>query len=203
MPSSASRKWSVQVARDNAAIFDALSHPLRGRIFVVLSERVASPSEISEMLKGASTENIAYHCRKMVKAGVVELIATGSGGKQHFYRAKAIARPALNTEEWEQIPRVVREASSVSVGQLVVGDLGAAIRAGTFDSHPARSLLRTPMVLDAKGIEETAVVTMTALEALDEVQTRSAQRLAKSGQAGINVSTALLVYPAPDKPSVF
>jgi DNA-binding transcriptional ArsR family regulator len=202
MSGSASTNWSAQLARDNAAVFDALSHPLRGRIFVVLSERVASPSEIAELVEGASTENIAYHCRKLVKAGVVELVATGSGGKQHFYKAKAIARPALDTREWEQVPRVVREASSVSVGQLVVGDLGAAIRAGTFDSHPARSLLRTPMVLDAKGMEETAVVAMVALGELDEVQARSAQRLAESGQAGINVSTAILVYPAPGKPTI-
>lgn len=163
----------------------------------MLSERVASPSEMAEMLEDASTENIAYHCRKMQKAGVVELVGTGSGGKQHFY--KAVARFALDTEEWEQIPKIIREASSVSVSQLVVGDLGAAIRAGTFDSHPARSLLRMPMVLDSQGIEESAAVTMAALDALADVQARSAHRLAESGEVGVNVSSAILVYPAPDK----
>jgi DNA-binding transcriptional ArsR family regulator len=199
MPKSGSRKRSFHAARANAAVFDALSHPLRSRIFVLLAERVASPSEIAEMLGDASTENIAYHCRRMDKAGVVELVGIGSGGKQHFY--KATARPILDTEDWEQIPKVLREASTVSVSQLVVGDLGAAIRAGTFDSHPARSLLRMPMVLDLMGIEETAKVTMTALDELAEVQARSAERMTESGETGINVSSAILVYPAPDKPS--
>ncbi|MGN6253541.1 MAG: ArsR/SmtB family transcription factor [Solirubrobacterales bacterium] len=203
MASSESRKRSADAADENAAIFNALSHPLRSRLFVVLSERVASPSEISEMLGDASTENIAYHCRKMEKAGVVELVGTGGGGKQRFYKASAIARPALDTEEWQQLPRIVQEAGSVSISQLVVGDLGAAIRAGTFDSHPARSLLRMPMLLDPKGIEETAEVTMTALDALAEVQARSAERLAETGEAGINMSSAILVYPAPDKAARF
>lgn len=130
MSSSASRKRSADAACGNAAIFDALSHPLRSRIYVVLSERVASPSEISEMFEGASTENIAYHCRKMEKAGIVELVGTGSGGKQRFYKANANARPAIDTTEWEQIPKIVQETGTVSVSQLIVGDLGAAIRAG-------------------------------------------------------------------------
>lgn len=55
------------------------------------------------------------------------------------------------------------------------------------------------MVLDPKGIEETAEVTMAALDALAEVQARSAERLTENGEAGINVSSAILVYPAPDK----
>jgi len=202
MPKAKTTKSRKHAAGVNAEVFKALADPLRGRIFVILSEQVASPREISEMLE-ESLENVAYHCRVMAKkeVGLIELIGTDKkhGGTQHFYRATA--RPVLDTDQWERVPRPVREVGTVSVGQLMVGDLSQAIKMGTFDSRPARSMLRMNMVLDEEGFEDTASAAMAYLDALTEIQAQAAERLSEQGKEGFNVATATLVYPKAERSS--
>lgn len=182
----------------NEKVFKVLSHPLRGHIFLLLRERVASPSELAEML-GEGVEKVAYHCRQMAKPGigVIELVATDNrrGGTKHYYRATA--RPLLDTEEWAKIPKPVRELETARSAQLVIGDLSAAIKEGTFDSHDARSLLRSPMVIDSQGIYESAKVMMEALDKHADIQARANQRLADSGEEGENFRVILLAFPMP------
>lgn len=190
-------KTAKHAAGVNAEIFAALSDPLRGRILVLLHERVASPREMAGMLE-EKLENVAYHVRVLLQKELIELVATDGrkGGKEHFYRATA--RPVLNTEDWEKIPKVVRETGTVSVGQLIIGDLSEAVKAGTFDRDTARSMLRTPLVLDQQGIEETAPATMDLLDRLSDIQARAAARMSEEGTTGFNVASAILVFRMPD-----
>jgi DNA-binding transcriptional ArsR family regulator len=185
----------------NEKVFKVLSHPLRGHIFILLRERVAAPSELAELL-GEQVEKVAYHCRQMAKPdiGVIELVATDNrhGGTKHYYRATA--RPLLDTEEWAEIPKPVRELETTRSAQLVVSDLSAAIKEGTFDSHDARSLLRSPMVIDSQGIHESAEVMMEALDKHSDIQARASQRLAESGEEGTNFRAILLAFPMPSRP---
>jgi DNA-binding transcriptional ArsR family regulator len=195
---SKKRKFAPGV---NEKVFKVLSHPLRGHIFILLRERVAAPSELAELL-GERVENVAYHCRQMAKPdiGVIELVATDNqhGGTKHYYRATA--RPLLDTEEWAEIPKPVRELETTRSAQLIVSDLSTAIKEGTFDSHDARSLLRSPMVLDSQGIHESAKVMMEALDKHSDIQARASQRLAESGKEGTNFRAILLAFPMPSRP---
>jgi DNA-binding transcriptional ArsR family regulator len=185
----------------NEKVFKVLSHPLRGHIFLLLRERVASPSELAELL-GERVEKVAYHCRQMAKPdiGVIELVATDNrrGGTKHYYRATA--RPLLDTEEWAKIPKPVRELETARSAQLVISDLSAAIREGTFDSHDARSLLRSPMVIDSQGVHESAKVMMDALDKHADIQASANQRLAENSEEGMNFRVILLAFPMPSRP---
>lgn len=182
----------------NEKVFKVLSHPLRSHIFLLLRERVASPSELAELL-GERVEKVAYHCRQMAKPdiGVIELVATDNrrGGTKHYYRATA--RPLLDTEEWARIPKPVRELETARSAQLVISDLSAAIKEGTFDSHDARSLLRSPMVIDSQGVHESAQVMMDALDKHADIQASANQRLAESSEEGMNFRVILLAFPMP------
>jgi DNA-binding transcriptional ArsR family regulator len=202
MAKTKSKRTRKHAAGVNAEVFKALSHPLRCRILVLLTERVASPRELADLLE-ETLDNVSYHCRKMAEAevGLIELVATDQrhGGTQHYY--KATARPILDTEEWEKVPRMVREVGTVSVAQLVVGDLSEAIRGGTFDTSPARSLLRMPMVVDEDGLKETGDAAMRLVDEFAEIQARSAARLAEEGEEGMNIATAILAFPVPSRSS--
>ncbi len=182
----------------NAALHKALAHPLRERILVVLSERTASPTELSELLE-EDFDLVAYHVRVLAKADLIELVDTDSrhGGKQHFY--KSSVRPILDTAGAERLPQLLRETSSVSIIPLVIGDLIESVEAKAFDSRPARSLLRMAMVVDELGMEESGEAALAYLDTLCEIQARSASRLAEKGDTGFNVQTATLVFPMPDE----
>jgi DNA-binding transcriptional ArsR family regulator len=109
----------------------ALSHPLRVRILEILSERVASPNDLSAEL-GVELGHVAYHTRTLDRCGCLELVDTAQrrGATEHFY--KAAARTGLSwipldldergVEEIaaiiEQAERRVRGAQRRSAGRL-------------------------------------------------------------------------------------
>lgn len=183
----------------NAKIFKALSHPLRCQILTLLDERVASPKEIAELL-GEELRVVCRHVNDLKKAECIELVATDNrrGGTQHFY--KATVRPILDTEGAERLPKLLREAQSAQFISLVFGDVIESVEARAFDSDPARSLLRTNLILDDEGIRASGEAAMRFWDELQEIQSQSAGRLADRGEEGKNVSSAILVYPAADRP---
>lgn len=177
----------------NAALFKALSHPLRYRIMMVLSDRDASPRELAELLD-EDFHRVYEQVRTLNKSNFIKLVGTDSkhGGTMHFY--KATVRPVLDAEAWERFPRLAREMASVSIARRIVGELVASIRAGIFDRRPHRALLRKPIVVDEQGFREADESALRHLAELTEIEARSAARLIEHGEKGINVATATLVF---------
>jgi DNA-binding transcriptional ArsR family regulator len=193
---SKSRKHAAGI---NAKVFKALSHPLRCRILTLLDERVASPKEIEGLLE-ENLHTVCRHIKVLEETECIELVATDKrrGGTQHFY--KAIVRPILDTEAAEKLPKLLREAQSVQFIPLVFGDVIESVEARAFDAHPARSLLRTNLVLDDEGMRESGEVAIKCWNELQEVQAQSAGRLAAREEEGMNVSSAILIYQAAGQP---
>jgi DNA-binding transcriptional ArsR family regulator len=119
----------------NRRLVRALSHPLRVRILEVLSERVASPNELSAEL-GVDLSTVAYHTRTLDRCGCLELVDTARrrGATEHFYRAAAgtgLSWIPLDLDErgWdevasilEQTQRRVRAAQRRSAARRQAGD---------------------------------------------------------------------------------
>jgi DNA-binding transcriptional ArsR family regulator len=184
---------STPAATTNAALFKALSHPLRYRIMMVLGDREASPRELAELLD-EDFHRVYEQVRILGKSNFIELVGTDSrhGGTMHFY--KATVRPVLDAEAWERFPRLAREIASVSIARRIVGDLIASIRAGIFDRRPHRALLRKPLVVDEQGFREADESALRHLAELTEIEARSAARLVERDEEGIKVATATLVF---------
>jgi DNA-binding transcriptional ArsR family regulator len=183
-------------AKINAALFKALSNPIRQRIMVKLDEGQHSPTELAEEL-GETVEATSHHVRVLNKAGLIELVDTDTrrGGVQHFY--KAIARPIFDTTAWESLPQLLREVESVWTAQTIVGELREAFEARTFDSHPGRALVRMNIVVDDQGFGEIEAVEQSRLDALHDIAARSAARMEKSNDPGFTTATAAMAYPKP------
>lgn len=179
----------------NAALFKALSHPLRYRIMMILGEREASPKELADLLD-EDFHRVYEQVRILKKSEFIELVGTDSrkGGTQHFY--KASVRPVLDAEAWEKFPRLAREIASVSIVRRIFADVLASVEAGVLDDRKHRALLRRPILVDEQGFKEADESALRHLAELAEIEARSASRLVASGEEGINVATATMVFEA-------
>jgi DNA-binding transcriptional ArsR family regulator len=94
----------------------ALAHPLRVQILEILSERVASPTDLSAEL-GVDLGHVAYHTRTLDSCGCLELVDTAQrrGAVEHFYKAAPGASQSwipleLDQASWEEVTKIVGDA---------------------------------------------------------------------------------------------
>ena len=98
-------------AIDDPRYVKAMSHPVRVRIMAMLSERKASPNELSQWL-GTTLGATAYHVRTLHKLGLIELVdeTRVRGAVEHHYKAKA--RPKASQENWSKASPVAKQAAA-------------------------------------------------------------------------------------------
>jgi DNA-binding transcriptional ArsR family regulator len=92
----------------------ALSHPLRVEVLNILSERIASPKEISDQLDKSLT-NVSYHIRVLEEFGLIEIVEEESvrGSVAHFY--KTVEQHVNANPDWEKLDPRLRGAVSAVV----------------------------------------------------------------------------------------
>jgi DNA-binding transcriptional ArsR family regulator len=178
----------------------ALSHPMRTRILSILNERVASPNEIAEMID-ERLPNVSYHVRALLELGCIELVSTAQrrGAIEHYYRA--LTRPFFSDRDWKRIPKSGRQAVTDVVLQMIWEDVSDAIKKGTFEKRSDRHLSRSPLVLDEQGWDEVRDLLGSTLGQAEGIATKSAKRLAKSGEDGIPSRLVMMHFEAPEQAS--
>jgi DNA-binding transcriptional ArsR family regulator len=184
---------------------EALSHPLRREVLRILVERVASPAEMAREL-GEETPNVSHHTKRLVQLGCAELVAERKvrGAIEHRYRA--IDRPLVETDEWEELAEQNPELAEHLVGefmQAILNDFVASGRAELVGSDKNFHLTRTPLILDAEGLAEGLEVQERCRLEMLEVQRRSAQRRNEAGTEAMHVSSCQGCFqiPAPGSAS--
>jgi len=186
----------LQTEKLDTRLSKALAHPLRVQILIILNERVASPNELAkELNEGLSL--VSYHVKVLKDFECIELVSTRPrrGATEHFYRA--VRRPYLNLQEWNQVPGSAKEAISASVVEMILGDLAPAFESGTFDARPDRHLSRTPVVLDEEGWRDLHELLDETLDRVLDLQAQSADRLTGSDEDGILAKVALIGFESP------
>jgi DNA-binding transcriptional ArsR family regulator len=175
----------------------AMSHPLRAAILRILADRTASPAEMARELD-EELSNVSYHTKQLVEFECAELVSTRPvrGALEHFYRATE--RHLIDTEEWEELDPLVAEGILSEIMQKMLDDFVVAARARSLGGDKDFHLTRTPLVLDAEGLQEALEVHENARLELLEVETRSAARILESSSEGINVSSSQALFKMPD-----
>jgi DNA-binding transcriptional ArsR family regulator len=173
----------------------ALSHPLRIQILEVLTERVASPTWLSEKLD-ASLSHVAYHTRTLDKCGCLNLVDTAQkrGATEHFY--KASPGSFVGSRIWRGVPRTVLSGFSGAALQTFMDKVVAALEAGTLDGRDDTVLTWMPLLLDQLGWEEVAATMEEAADRVLAAQERSTQRLteAKAKREAISAVVGLASF---------
>jgi DNA-binding transcriptional ArsR family regulator len=156
------------------AVAKALSHPLRQRLLIAYNQQPASPSDVAERL-GEPLGNVAYHTKRLVEHGCLELVGTspGRGGVKHTYRATA--RYELEDDAWSELPGSLRGSLAGRVVAEIGRDVVAGAAAGGFEDDDVH-LSRLTLELDERGWAELTAMLRETVERVDRIAGESARR---------------------------
>jgi len=180
-------------------LITALKHPIRAHILAVLNERVASTKEIGDEIE-LDVSVFYKHVQLLQKLGCIECVETRTvrGAKEHFFRATATL--FFDDRNWQRLPATVKHDIAADLAHSIYEDALRALSAAKLGAGEPEHLSWTPGVLDARGRRESIKLLDQTLKGLTEIQRASNCRLAKSGETGIPMTTAILGFEA-DRPS--
>lgn len=177
----------------------ALNHPVRVKALTILTEKIASPKEISAQID-TPLSNVSYHVRVLDELGLVEIVEEESvrGSVAHFY--KAVERPLIDNPDWEKLSPKVRSAFSGYVIETLMSDAAASLATGVFDQRDDRHLSRTPLLLDERAWRKISDIQAKALKQILKEQAAAAERLGKTGSEGIHAIAGMTCFEVPQPP---
>lgn len=180
---------SVQDAGElDEALLRAISHPLRHRLLGMLDGRIASPNQLARELD-LPLGRVSYHIRLLSDLGAIELVRTEPrrGALEHFYRA--VTTVWFSEGDWTKLPRSARRGILGQNLQQIFGAVTAAADQGGFD-HEGSLVLRAPLTLDDKGMNEISGMLRDVVERARELSTATAER----GEGGISAELSVLLF---------
>lgn len=171
----------------------ALNHPVRVKALTILTEKIASPKEISAQIE-MPLSNVSYHVRVLDELGLVEIVEEESvrGSVAHFY--KAVERPLIDNPDWEKLSPRVRSAFSGYVIETLMSDAANSLASGVFDQRDDRHLSRTSLILDEKAWRKVSEIQAKALNQILKEQAAAAQRLGKSKVPAIRAIAGMTCF---------
>ena len=172
----------------------AFTHPLRGHIWVTVSEKgIASPTEVADEL-GLDVTEVSYHFRELKKRKLIRVSHTvpRRGFDEHFYEPCA---PALHFDDfdWMKIPAPIRATISAGMLKDIIEELIGSLNVGSLDAR-SRHLSRTWLSVDERGWKELMRAMKAALDRIQAIQERSTKRRETSSEPGIPVSVVLASF---------
>ncbi|HEY2477152.1 MAG TPA: hypothetical protein VGI17_00305 [Solirubrobacterales bacterium] len=188
---------------------EILSHPLRVRMLEIANERDVSAvgfvrrgyasALLSHLEEGIAVSQVAYHFRKLVRAGCVEVVQhhIRRGAVENVYRGAA--RAYFSDEEWQAVdPDRRREISGV-VLQGLMARAESAVLEDTFDSRDNRWLVWAQMMLDEQGWDQLTEICRETMEGVERVREEAAGRLGASRRPAdaISITWGLLSFESP------
>jgi predicted ArsR family transcriptional regulator len=191
MASSHGRKLKQVI---DPTLAKAFTHPLRGHIWVTLFERgIVSPTEVANELE-LDVSDVSYHFRGLKKRGLIRLVRTVKrrGFDEHFYEP---VEPAFDFSdaEWMKLPEGVRSSLSGEAVRQIIEQLTKALQVGSFDAR-SRHLSQNYLLADEQGWEELMSTAQWALDRIQAIRSRCAERRKASGEAGVPVAVLLTAF---------
>jgi DNA-binding transcriptional ArsR family regulator len=188
-------KAERQKTHDNR--FKAMQHPLRRAILLHLIEKgVSSPVEMARDLKD-ETRNVTYHVKRLTELDCAELVEEEHvrGAVKHYYRATE--RHLVDTDEWEDLDPALKEGLLVDFMQPTIDDFTASAKAGVLGADGKFHITRSPLTVDRAGFQELLDIHERAFREAFDVEMRSAERRATSGEEGVPVSSSQGCFEVP------
>lgn len=193
-------KRTGQNAKPNKTVVTGMHNELRAQILILLNERVASRPEICREL-GASFDAVRYEMEvlKKTEPPLIELVRQKPvrGTVEKFYRATTKAY--LDQSEWPGVPDAVKVGMRGSLLGILVDDVVAVVKDGTFDSLEDAHMSWTPMILDELGWEQITAILFRAMQEVIKVKEDSAERLIGEDAEGVSCAVSILGYPAANE----
>lgn len=182
-----------------STIGSLVAHPIRSRCLTILADRTASPAELAREFGVKDVGKITYHVGLLEKWGAIELVRTRPvrGAVEHFYRA--VKRPYVSDEEYENLPVKTRLEFARLILQFSVADIASSVEVGTFGKRHNHHVNRRPMQVDEQGWEDLVATAREADERAVEIEVESANRLAEDPTTkSIPVRVVAVTFEMPE-----
>jgi hypothetical protein len=166
---------------------EILSHPLRVRMLEIANDvdisavsfvrRGFASALLDHLDEGTAVSQVAYHFRKLLKAGCVEIVEhhVRRGAVENVYRG--VARARFTAEEWKSLDKARRAEISGVVIQALMARAESAMLEGTFDARDDRWLAWVKMALDQQGWDEICELCTRMMDDVERVRETAEERL--------------------------
>jgi DNA-binding transcriptional ArsR family regulator len=190
------REWDQLKTFFDRRLVEALGHPVREHILVVLNERIASASEIAEEI-GAEVSSFYHHVEQLEKLECIERVATRQrrGAREHFFRAKRTV--FFDDEAWQRVPATIRTDLAARFIQTIIDEAAVALQSGTLTRRGDEHVSWMRGDFDEAGWKEATELMAQTLERLSAIQKGSSKRLAAGGEASLSAAVGLLAFETP------
>jgi DNA-binding transcriptional ArsR family regulator len=177
-------------------LINAYAHPLRVEILHILSERVASPIEMSKDL-GEPIGTVAYHVKVLSKWDLIEEVNSEPrrGAVEHYF--KSTPNSALGAIDWDGVPPGLRQNLAAASLATLVPQLITALEAETLENRDSSFLSWQPLTVDELGRKEVAEILGHVDARLKAVAKESRRRL--KAQDGISVVAVVGAVDLPGR----
>jgi hypothetical protein len=182
----------------NTQLVRALLNPMRIRIFDVVAEGPASPSQLADRLN-ESLGIVSYHVGVLRTTGCLQPAGPvrTRRGDQCVYELTPLASPARRRIMQRQvIPPTLGHPSAGALRALVDEEI-AALGTGAPGERRGDRLGCMSIVLDRQGLRQVSAAIATALDQVSMAQEESERRLAGSGGEAIEATIAVASFKSP------
>lgn len=194
----AKRKSNGRQRTVDQGFVKSLAHELRAEILMILTERMASPNELSQLLDEGLSQ-VSYHVKVLKDYGRIKLVKTEPrrGAVEHYYRATTDT--LLPAKVWRGA-KGLRTVIGGGLASDLFDDLAEAAGAQKLteeDSH----IHRIPLLLDGEGRENVSAIIERATQEVEKEQRASSSRVTKAkgkGKAAEITAYTLGVLAFPD-----
>lgn len=195
MATKAKKASAVSDAQSFENFVKAVGHPLRLRIWTILSERKASAIELSKEF-GCESSEVSYHIKVLKDCKVIREVGRKKrrGATELYFRASK--RPMVDADGLAELPPVVANSMIGQAFQRMLDDFLAAGKADLFKDQVVE-MSRLPMFLDAEGRVEAQEDLDAQLERFHDIQVRSDERRSKSGGKGRHYTAGQMCFEVP------
>jgi DNA-binding transcriptional ArsR family regulator len=170
----------------------ALGHKTRVQILIVLNDGIYTGAELATIID-EPLSNVSNHLRRMLDDGSIEIAKEARKGNMVQYWYKAVEIPVYSTEEAEAMTPIQRQMTVGAIVQGGAAEVFAALHAGTL-ANPRSLLFWHWYNVDAQGREDMDAASHRYLDEMREIEAESANRRAKSGEAGTTMLVNLSVF---------
>lgn len=176
----------VEIIKDQKRSFEdavsyAIAHRIRIEVLCLLNEAVYSATELSEITHWPLS-TISHHIKEMLNSSSIEVarIEKVRNVDQHFYRA--VELPIVSDAEAALLTDDVKQQYAGVVLQAIMAESQAAFRAQKLNRDPRVRMMWNWFNLDEQGRDELAQEQHESWERISEIEGRSANRRAISGE---------------------
>jgi DNA-binding transcriptional ArsR family regulator len=179
--------------RPDDALTHAVNHWIRVEAVTILHEGEFSAGEIAEMI-GEDVKLVTGHVNDLYDSGSIEFAGYKRVGGMMRRVYRAIVQPVVSDEAYRGMSIEDRHDLNGAVVQGLLAETVSSYRNKKMDHDENLCLVWQPLNLDAEGQHELMEHQTAGWEGAKEIEARSANRMAKSGERGTATVVGLLAF---------